>query len=110
MDKLSLINLNNGAAVEVFDRDLATVMENIKDINTDAETERSITLTVKFKPNPDRTGAVAVVETKVRVAGIKANRGSIFILQDKGKPVAYPKDPRQDSLFTESSSSGPKPS
>lgn len=109
MDKLSLINLNNGVAVEVFDRDLAQVMENIRDINTDAETTRKITLTVTFKPNPDRTGATAIVESQVKLVGVKANRGSIFILQDKGKPIAYPKDPRQDSLFLEQSG-GNKPS
>ena len=104
MDKLSLINLNNGACVEIFDRDLQAIMDNIKDINTDAESARSITLTVTFKPNPDRTGAVAVVDSKVRVAGVKANRGSIFIINDKGKPVGYPKDPRQDVLFGDQSS------
>lgn len=99
MDKLSLINLNQGVAVEIFDRDLEAVMTNIKDVNTDAEASRQITLTVTFKPNPDRTGAVAVVESKVKLVGVKANRGSIFILQDKGKSVAYPKDPRQEVLM-----------
>lgn len=110
MPKLSLINLNNGVCVEIFDRDLQVIMENIKDVNTDAETTRQISLTVTFKPNPDRSGATAIVESKVKVAGVRANRGSIFILADgKGKTTAFPKDPRQDVLMFPSDSSS-KPS
>jgi hypothetical protein len=105
MDKLTLVNLNKGAALEIFERDNELVMQNIKDANTEPEAERSITLVLKYKPNPDRSGATVVIESKVKTAGVKACRGSIFIAMDKGKAIAYPKDPRQDALFSEETSS-----
>ena len=51
---LSLLNLKNGAAVEMFDRQLQRVYNNIGDVNTSLK-EREITLKVKIKPSKDRS-------------------------------------------------------
>ena len=53
-EKLSLINLKDGAAVEKFDRAIDQVMDNISDINTTLK-DREIKLIVKFKPAKDRS-------------------------------------------------------
>lgn len=98
-DKLSLININQGAAVNIFERCLDQIMANIKDPNTDAEAIRTVTLKIKFKPNADRTGVDAIIVPKVDLAGIKAHKGSAFIISEGGKAMAYPKDPRQEMLF-----------
>lgn len=54
---LSLENMFGGAAVEMFDRQLARVYNNIGDINTDLNA-REITLKVKFTPSKDRSYVV----------------------------------------------------
>jgi hypothetical protein len=54
---LSLQNMFEGAAIEMFDRQLARVYNNIGDINTDLNA-REITLKVKFTPAKDRSYVV----------------------------------------------------
>ena len=51
-EKLSLVNLEGGAAVEMFDIALQKVLENIHDINT-TDGPREINLKVKAKPMGD---------------------------------------------------------
>lgn len=51
---MSLLNLKNGAAIEMFDRQLQRVYNNIGDVNTSLK-EREITLKVKIKPSKDRS-------------------------------------------------------
>ena len=66
---VSLNNLGNGAAVEMFDNELEKVLNNLQDINKDGKAERSITLTVKFKPT-DTQGIVSTqIECKSKLSG-----------------------------------------
>lgn len=60
-EPLSLVNILQGAAVEMFDRQLSRVYNNIGDINTDLSA-REITLKVKFSPSKDRS--YVVIEIK----------------------------------------------
>ena len=53
-DKISLLNLKGGAAIEMFDRQLQRVYNNIGDVNTSLK-EREIVLKVKIKPSKDRS-------------------------------------------------------
>lgn len=59
-DKVSLVNIHNGAAVEMFDRQLDRVMQNISDINTDKKA-RVITLQIAVAPVDDNRSMVAFV-------------------------------------------------
>lgn len=54
-NKLSLANLKNGAAIEAVDEELAGVLENIQDLNTQPTAVREITMKVKIKPDEDRS-------------------------------------------------------
>lgn len=54
-DKLSLANMSEGGIIEAFDEELAEVLTNIHDPNTNPTAIRTITLTVKIKPDVDRT-------------------------------------------------------
>jgi hypothetical protein len=51
---MTLDNLGQGAAKEIFDGALKKVIENIKDVNTDWKPQRSISLVVTFKPDEER--------------------------------------------------------
>ena len=54
-DKVSLINVRGGAAVDLFDRQLARVMQNIADPNTSTKA-REIILKMQIAPiNDDRS-------------------------------------------------------
>ena len=53
-EPLTLTNVMNGAAVEMFARQLTRVFNNLADINTDLNA-REITLKVKFTPSKDRS-------------------------------------------------------
>lgn len=66
-DKLTLENLREGQAVELFDIELQKVLENIADKDT-AEGVRKINLVVKFKPDSDRAVTKIEIECKSTLA------------------------------------------
>ena len=75
-------------------------MANIADINTTEET-RTITLTVSFKPNEDRTMCPIVVKCKSTLAGDKPFATALFLTEGPGrKPEAYEYNPEQLRLDT----------
>lgn len=53
----SIVTLNGGAAVEMFDRALRMVLSNIIDVNTTAD-KRTIVLKVEAKPHEDHRSIV----------------------------------------------------
>lgn len=92
MSNLSTLDINNfakGAAVELFERELTQVMENIADENTKAETARTITLTFTLKPDIDREQAALTVESKSKLAPIKQAAGQTVFGRKNGRLTAY---------------------
>jgi len=51
---VTLFTLAEGAAGELFDREMERVCADILDLNTEAEAVRTITIKVKIKPDKDR--------------------------------------------------------
>jgi hypothetical protein len=98
-EKLSLLNLANGAAVEVFDRELDQVIRNIADVNTDAEAKRQITLEVRFMPFEDRSGSQIEITCKAKLIGVPGVKTQAFIRKSGSQVTAYSHDPRQTRLF-----------
>lgn len=64
---LTLKNLGDGQAVELFDIELQNVLENIADKDT-ADGARKINLVVKFKPDSDRAVTKIEIECKSTLA------------------------------------------
>ncbi|MDA8141087.1 MAG: hypothetical protein M0036_20780 [Desulfobacteraceae bacterium] len=91
--KVSLTTIKGGAAVEMFDRCLDQVLENIADINTDTKA-RQIVLTVTIAPTEDR-GMASIVLTcaaKTRsqdrvMTTALLKRGSLFENRPKQMPI-----------------------
>lgn len=52
--KSSILQMANGAIQERVDYEVAKVIDNILDVNTDAKTKRKITLTIELKPDENR--------------------------------------------------------
>jgi hypothetical protein len=99
METLNLSNICGGAVNEVFERELRMVLDNVKDVNTNPEQKRKITLVFEFKPLSDRSGAEVAFGCKAVLASVMAVKGSTFFMTSQGKVEAYAHDPRQAALF-----------
>lgn len=100
---LSMENFANGAAKELFDRELGKVMDNINDVNTDPKTTREITLTFKIKPDQMRKEAALSVSAKHKIAPVNTAQGQAFFGRNKvnGKLLAYGHNINQMELDVE---------
>jgi hypothetical protein len=98
-ETLDLMNIANGAAIELFDHQLAKVMENIADLNTDSKAARTITLKVTFAPFPDRSGALVELKCTSSLVGTTPAQGKVFVTKRGGRLVALPEDRSQTPLF-----------
>jgi hypothetical protein len=100
-DVVTLSNLAQGAAAEMFEHALGQVMENIKDPNADPSKKRRITLTVEFQPYGDRSGAETTIACVAKVTPVNAVRSSLFVAMEEGEYKAFTHDTRQEDLFAE---------
>jgi hypothetical protein len=98
-ENVSLGNICGGAVEEVFQRELADVLENIGDVNTDPEAKRKMTLEFTFEPFPDRSGAKIIFSCKSKIAPVESVSGTMFLQRRGTAMVAVPHDPRQARLF-----------
>ncbi len=96
---VTLETIGGGALAELFAAELARVLENIADPNTDPKTKRQITLAVVFKPGRDRDVADVEMKCGSKLAGIMTVNTQLFMGRQHGKLVAVENDPRQSSLF-----------
>ncbi len=71
-EQMCLENLAGGALVERFDIVLHEALDNIHDVNRDAEFVREITMKVKIKPAPDRERLAIGFEVTPKLAPLSA--------------------------------------
>lgn len=96
---VSLDTLGNGAAVERFNYELARVLRNIVDINTDPKAVRSVTLKVSLKPSDERNFAVADIQVTSKLAPIKPATTSMHISEGMaGNVRATEFNPQQQQM------------
>lgn len=102
---VSLDNLGHGAAVELFDVELQRVLENIQDENTKPTAVRTVTLTLKIKPEEDRSFAKVEMNATSKLAAVKPFPSMFYFgRKTDGEVVATEHNPKQAGLFEE-----PKP-
>lgn len=99
MQSVTLDTIGSGALGELFQAELARVLANIADPNTDDKTSRSITMKVAFKPNRDRDEADVEITCSSKLAGIMKVSTHLFVGRQAGKLVAVENNPKQDGLF-----------
>jgi len=94
--KLSLLNLKDGAAVEMFDRQLQRVYNNIGDVNTSLK-EREIVLKVKIKPSKDRSLLAILIECPpAKLAGQEIEETTADLrLDERGRYFGRERIPQQ---------------
>jgi hypothetical protein len=91
---VTLTNLADGAAVELFQEALSSVLRNIAEPNTDAKTVREISLKVRIKPNEERQVGDVLLSTAVKLASLKGVHALVYIGRHAGEYVAV-EQPRQ---------------
>lgn len=101
MKTTALDTIGGGALSELFDAELARILSNITDPNTDTSTKRVMTITVSFKPNRDRDVADVSLKCQSKLAGIMTVDTQLFLGKHQGKLIAVENDPRQSTLFDE---------
>ena len=98
---INIGNINNGAAIDLFDQALAKVLENIADLSTEPTATRAITLTVVFKPHSDRIKVETEMGVAAKLATPERSKAHVFLARsDGGGIVALDADPRQMPLWT----------
>jgi len=98
-DPVTLFSLAGGGAAELFDEELAKVIENILDINTDIGTVREVRLTVKLKPDESRKSAVVSVQVTSKTGAFKGLGSMFFFGKRGGRCFAVENNPNQGQLF-----------
>lgn len=82
---LTLENVCNQGAEQVFQHELEKVIESIQDPNTDAKEKRKLTLEFIFHPNSDRTGAQIELIPSTKLPKMNAVPGNMFL--ENGNPT-----------------------
>jgi len=98
---LSLETLGQGAAVELFNEELAKILDNVLDPNTQPTAPRSVTLTFAITPDEDRAFGAGKIDVRTRLAPRKPVGLPIYIGRKAGRAVATERDQRQMSFTDE---------
>ena len=96
---VTLFTLANGAAAELFDEELAKVVSNVLDLNTEAETVREINLKVKISPDDSRRMAAVSVQVTSKTGPIRGVGTQFFFGKRAGRCFAVESNPQQGQLF-----------
>lgn len=86
---ISLETLKDGAALELVNNELVSVLENILDPNTDPKATRKIQLELVFKPGEDREAGKVTIKCKSCLAPTADIDATVFFGRDsEGLAVA----------------------
>lgn len=99
MQGVTIETIGGGALNELFAAELARVLTNIADPNTDGQTKRVISIAVTFKPTKDREVVDVELKCSSKLAGIVTVSTRVFMGKAQGKLIAVEQDPRQSTLF-----------
>lgn len=108
--EVSLSNICGGAIEEVFQREFASILANIADVNTNPEGKRKITLEFTITPFEDRSGGTVTFACKSKTVPVEEVKGTVFFQRRGLIMVAVPHDPKQQRLFDPKDGPGGRPS
>jgi hypothetical protein len=94
--ELTFENLAGGALPERLQDALAKVIANYRDINTDADAARKITIEITFVGSEPRTQFATRANVKYSLAALKAVEDQVFLGRDEnGRTALFTFDPTQ---------------
>lgn len=87
---ITLATLYGGAVVEAVDHEIANALANIMDVNTSPAQARTVTLSLKIKPNKERNVAQVTFQAASKLAPAEALETSILIDKNNaGQAVGF---------------------
>ena len=98
-EKVSLVNLRDGAAIEMFDYELQRILDNVVDPNTNPETKREVVLKVSVKPDENREIGSVEITCIPKLAGQKSVMAKIIIGRTGNKGEGRELVTAQQELF-----------
>jgi hypothetical protein len=99
MKPLNISEVGNGAIQELFNHEMAKVLHNIQDVNTDPRKLRSITIKVTFQPSADRNAAALDIDVTSKLANTLGAEATVFLGKDEeGNHGAFMVNPDQQQL------------
>lgn len=98
---VTLASIANGAALELFGKELTSVIANIADPNTSAKAKRQISITVTIQPDEVRGIGFATLEVKSKLAGVKPVSSTMYFGKKDGELVAVQSNFNQPGIFDE---------
>lgn len=98
--RVSLKDLANGGTQEVFDYELARVLENIMDPNT-TEKAREINIKVKIKPNKERDYCDVSIDCTSKLAQVDSISTHFYVGKTPNGIRAVEHNPQQMKLQME---------
>lgn len=99
--KFTLVDLDGGGAVELFDHALQEVLDNIQDPNTDPKKARKVVLEVTIKPDKQRRAGSLTYRVKAHPAPVADQEVSIFLGLLDGRGYASEATPPGQSTLEE---------
>lgn len=95
---ITLGNLADGAAEELFGSALSRVLENLQDVNTDHRAKRRITIDVVFGVDEERHMGEVEIRCTTKLAGIKGVKTLVSYGRSGGRDVGV-EHPRTMEMF-----------
>lgn len=87
-EEISLFDLLDGGVKELTALNLHRVLDNIRDVNTDAEKTRSLTVKFTFKPNDNRDAVNVDISVDCKTVPVRSVATTLDIGEDNGQTVA----------------------
>lgn len=78
-DKKSILEMAQGGILEVVDREVGAIVDNITDINTSAVAKRKLTVTVVFSPDANRKTIMVQCSAKSALAPVEPVATALYI-------------------------------
>jgi hypothetical protein len=101
VEVVTLSNVGDGAALELFQAAFGRVLENVADPNTDWKAKRKVTLEITVTPNEDRNASEIGIKCNTKLAGLKGVETYVHLGRHAGQLVAVENNPKQQRLFDE---------
>jgi len=96
---LSIVNIADGAAVEMADHGLAKLIADCADPNTATKAKRVLNLKLTIMPSADRTILTYDIDVSLKLAGLAPASGSADIEQTGRGVIAKQRGAAQLQLF-----------
>lgn len=91
-------NFAGGALEELFQRELAKVLDNIQDPNIPYKGSRKITIEVSFQPDENREQCSVSLHCDAKLLPVKGVGSTIFIARRGGTTKAYEHNLKQATM------------